>query len=1039
MSLLRDRDWKLKYTPDDGNLLSSFYVPALSTAVRYDRLTGYFSATALSAAARGVEGLIVNDGRMRLIAGCTLGDPEVEAIERGERLREAVERSLMATPDLSGTPGQEEALELVAWMVATERLDVRIAVRCDSERRPVSSTAIFHEKSGVIEDRTGDRIAFTGSANETAQGWTANWEGLSVYTDWEDERRVRLEEENFAQLWADKARNYRTIGVPAAVRAELMRHVPPEGELPERLKHHDTQLPPEGPTRPAVGTDPSPTPLEERRKDFWERVATAALDPVGGDQVGEATCAIRPWPHQVRAFHRMYDNWPPKLLIADEVGLGKTIQAGLILRQAWLAGRVNRVLVLAPASVCRQWQIELREKFNLDWPLYDGKQLTWATSHARKQPVDRQVSRSDWHREPFVIMSSHLARRHERQAELLEAAEPWDLIVLDEAHHARRRGAGSVSEEGPNQLLRLMLRLKDRTNGLIMLTATPMQVAPVELWDLLNLLGLPDEWHKEAFEGFFRDLSSPGLTNDKLDRLAALYRASEAAFGELSREDAKKLTGLSPLRSKKVLDALRDGSRIPRRQLNEEQRKAALKLIRQASPVKALVSRHTRELLRHYHHAGKLSTPIATRQVEDRFIELSPEERAVYNRVETYISETYNAADKSVRSAVGFVMTIYRRRLASSFYALRQTLEKRRDRLGGSQDEVIELYLEESIADVVDAGEEIDLESAQEQTRKARMAEETDAIGVLLEHIRRLPIDTKAQSLVEELKNLESAGYRQTIVFTQFTDTLDFLRDYVAELSDRRVMCFSGRGGEIRERDGRWRMVTREKARRHFREGKADVLIATDAAAEGLNFQFCGALVNYDLPWNPMRVEQRIGRIDRLGQQFGTIRILNLHYSNTVEADVYHALRSRIDVFHKVVGGLQPILTRLPELIEGMVLSGANRDEASLDTTLAQEIEVAGQNSLDIDLLTEGDLDLAPRAPPALTLADLRRALEDPDLLPPGTDASPMDGRDFRLVSGEWAGPVRVTLDRDLYEDHADDMEFWSPGNPTFPDAKRKV
>lgn len=206
-----------------------------------------------------------------------------------------------------------------------------------------------------------------------------------------------------------------------------------------------------------------------------------------------------------------------------------------------------------------------------------------------------------------------------------------------------------------------------------------------------------------------------------------------------------------------------------------------------------------------------------------------------------------------------------------------------------------------------------------------------------------------------------------------------------------------------------------------------------------LNFQFCGALVNYDLPWNPMRVEQRIGRIDRLGQQFGTIRILNLHYSNTVEADVYHALRSRIDVFHKVVGGLQPILTRLPELIEGVVLSGANRDEASLDTTLAREIEVAGQSSLDIDLLTEGDLDLAPRATPALTLADLRRALEDPDLLPPGTDASPMDGRDFRLVSGEWAGPVRVTLDRDLYEDHADDMEFWSPGNPTFPDAKRNI
>jgi len=919
VSLLRDRDWQLKYTPDGGSLVTRFYVPALRAAVRYDRLTGYFGATALAVAARGVEGLIVNDGRMRLIAGCTLGDKEVKAIENGERLRDAVERALLAAPDLSGTPGEEKALELLAWMVATERLDVKIAVRCDAERRPVCSMAIFHEKSGIIEDRTGDRIAFTGSANETAQGWTANWEGISVYAAWEDERRVRLEEENFAQLWADKASHYRTITVPAAVRAELMRHAPPEGELPERLKG-ETALPaPDRPPKPdgaapplAIPERPQPETLDERRKAFWHKVATAAVASVGGDQVGEATCAIRPWPHQVRAFHRLYDNWPPKLLIADEVGLGKTIQAGLLLRQAWLAGRVKRVLVLAPASVCRQWQIELREKFNLDWPLYDGRQLTWTTSHARKEPVERQVSRSDWHREPFVIMSSHLARRHDRQAELLEAAEPWDLIVLDEAHHARRKGAGSVSEEGPNQLLRLMLKLRNRTKGLVLLTATPMQVAPVELWDLLNLLGLPEAWHKDAFEGFFRDLSSPGVTNDKLDRLSALFRASEEAFGEMPREEAERLTGLSRLRSKKVLEALRDSSRIPRRQLNEEQRKAALKLIRQASPVKALVSRHTRELLRRYHNAGKLSTPIATRHVEDRFIELSSEERAVYDRVEEYIAHTYNAADKSVRSAVGFVMTIYRRRLASSFHALQQTLEKRRDAVEAPQEGALDLELEESIADVVEFGEEIDVEGAQERARQARVAEETGSIDRLLARIKRLPVDTKARRLVEELGDLEAAGYRQVIVFTQFTDTLDFLRDQVVEMADRRVMCFSGRGGEIPTRDGRWQRISREAAKRYFREGKADVLIATDAAAEGLNFQFCGALVNYDLPWNPMRVEQRIGRIDRLGQQYGIIRIVNLHYQDTVEADVYHALRSRIDVFHKVVGGLQPILTRLP-------------------------------------------------------------------------------------------------------------------------------
>src|SRR5882672_7229641 len=109
-------------------------------------------------------------------------------------------------------------------------------------------------------------------------------------------------------------------------------------------------------------------------------------------------------------------------------------------------------------------------------------------------------------------------------------------------------------------------------------------------------------------------------------------------------------------------------------------------------------------------------------------------------------------------------------------------------------------------------------------------------------------------------------------------------------ISNLRIMCFSGRGGQVLDKDGSWRVISRDEVKRQFREGKADVLLCTDAAAEGLNFQFCGALVNYDMPWNPMRVEQRIGRIDRLGQEHKKIRIINLHYEGTIETDVYRAL-----------------------------------------------------------------------------------------------------------------------------------------------------
>jgi adenine-specific DNA methylase len=124
--------------------------------------------------------------------------------------------------------------------------------------------------------------------------------------------------------------------------------------------------------------------------------------------------------------------------------------------------------------------------------------------------------------------------------------------------------------------------------------------------------------------------------------------------------------------------------------------------------------------------------------------------------------------------------------------------------------------------------------------------------------IRQLPPDTKAGRLREELNSLPTAGYSQAMVFTQYTDTMDFLRDELTTQTSLRVMCFSGRGGEVRDTDGRWRRISREEAKHRFREGKADVLLCTDAASEGLNFQFCGALINYDMPWNPMRVEQRI-------------------------------------------------------------------------------------------------------------------------------------------------------------------------------------
>ena len=1038
MIMLIDRTWNLKYTPDDGDLVKLFYVPALEDAERYDRLTGYFNARALTLAARGIEGLVRNGGRMRLVVGCTLEPPEIEAIEKGEQLRDLVSCRLVSLPLAPPDPASSDALELLAWMIARGHLDVKVAVPCDAGGKPIPADGIFHEKAGIIQDRGGDKIAWNGSLNETAAGWRHNWESINVYTSWGlDPRRVAGEEANFARIWANKSDHVIVLDVPDAVRQDLMRFMP-ASDMPARLKEPEKK-----PTKPSSekpepeATEPEIPPTLQHgdlRSRVWSFIQQAPSLPHGGERVGEMTSAVTPWPHQVRAFERLYRGWPPKLLIADEVGLGKTIEAGLLLRQSWLAGRVKRILILAPKAVLKQWQVELREKFNLNWPIYDGRRLVWYPSPAWHGRNERVVDPHRWHREPVVIASSQLMRRRDRAAELLEEAEPWDLVVLDEAHHARRRAAGSQQEGGPNALLRLMLRLKERAQGLVLLTATPMQVHPVEVWDLLNLLGLPPEWTDKAFLGFFDDIEQPNPSSNALDRMAKLFQSVERHYGEVKTEDAQRLAGLSRLKAGKVLRALRNDASIPRRQLETSERRAAVGIMRAHTPIRRLVSRHTRELLRQYFKAGMLTTPIADRQVQDRFIEMTPEERALYDAVEDYIASTYNQASAKERTAVGFVMTIYRRRLASSFSALRNTLQNHLEAIAtGNQAQLLGLD-EDAPDDEIDE-EVLDSDDVAAFEREALAAEEEADIQSLLFGIGQLPPDSKLESLKNTLAELRRDDYRQAMVFTQYTDTMDFLRAELLKDADQRLMCFSGRGGEIPSADGTWRGIGRDDAKRRFRDGEADILLCTDAAAEGLNFQFCGALINYDMPWNPMRVEQRIGRIDRLGQRHGTIRIVNLHYEGTVETDVYRALRNRIGLFESVVGPLQPILARLPRTISQTVLSGENRDageRANVVDAIEQQVREAEGRGFDINAVTEDDLVMPSRLPSSVVMEDLDRVIGTADLMPPGTVIQPLGHREYGLSAPGMSESVRVTTDPVFFEEHSESVELWSPGNVLF-------
>lgn len=1021
--LLSDRNWQIKYNREDGDLVSRFYVPVLSSAIRYDRTTGYFRAGSLALAARGLEHLILNNGKMRLLVGCTLGQDEVDAIERGMAMEEVFGRKaeLSLADDVSVT--DREALELLAWMVGRQLLEVKLAVPCDERRRPTEGNSIFHEKAGIVEDKTGDRLAFVGSINETVQGWMHNSETFNVFTSYGPAvAYVDAEEKSFRCYWEDKATKSRIYDFPTALRGDLLRFLPPDDELPARLKRFQ-----DGDELPVPEPEPEAEPanledVDALREQIWHHIRTAASDSRGGVWVGEATSPLVAWPHQRRAFLRMYGDTAfhvPRLLIADEVGLGKTVQAGLLIRQSWLAGRLKRAIILAPANVCTQWQAELREKFAIDWPIYDGscmRRYDAVTQNYTETPV----ARGEWANEPFVIMSSHLARRRDRRPELLEA-EPWDLVVVDETHHARCKRSRDRVE--PNMLMRLLRDLKERVTGLVLLTATPLQTHAMELYDLLSLLGFPPEWDAASYQRYFDTLSQPVVAVDGFEECARLFRATEAFHGTLDDETGARMGGealgpLSRLRARRILSALRGQASIPRRRLSAEDRQAAVRIMKRWTPVAALMSRHTRALLRRYQAEGKLDARIATRQVADRFIEMEAAERDIYHRVEDFLRTTYAQADQSRRNAVGFILTIYRKRLSSSFAALASSLQGR-----------LERNVVDDQFDLEEGGEETDAEELERQERQARQIFEAGGIADILADVEKLPVDTKARTLRDELAQLKDDGYDQTMVFTGYTDTMDGLRDWLADETGREVLCFSGRGGEVRTPDGEWKWVSRADIKKRFREGKGDILLCTDAAAEGLNFQFCGSLINYDMPWNPMRVEQRIGRIDRLGQRFDDIRIINLHYKDTVETEVYCALSSRIKLFEDMVGGLQPILSAVSKEIGAIALAGGSVDVEEMIGSTIDDVELPTVDIDDQDFFGE----MPEMGTPALSLDDLAKVVADQRLLPAGYFMDTLGALDFAVERPDTRQRIRATLARDFYASHFDHTDFWTPGSSAFP------
>ena len=1030
---LREYDWDVAYSHEDGDLVNLFFVPALSRAKLYQRATGYFAGDVLAMAARGLDALIARDGRMQLLVGCTLGPAEIEEIQKGYDVREAAGRCLLnRVAILHEDAWARQKLGYLAWMIAHGFLDVKLAIPLDEHGQMKVGLGLYHAKTGIITDDAGDKLVFKGSINETPSGWLNNCESFDVSCSWRGEwdlKKTEKSEGEFTKLWTGQAKSARVFDFPDALKAKLLEYLPTD----------DTFVKPPKGTGAEEAEEPVETvaEIEARRRQVWTFIKNAPKRPDGA-MVAVVTSSVTPWPHQLRAYKRMLTGWPLRLLIADEVGLGKTIEAGLILRHAWISELAKRVLIMAPKGILKQWQAELYEKFNLLVPIYDGQSLVWPNYHPREAAVVKKVSRTEWTKEPMVLVSSHLMRRRDRQQELVDA-EDWDLLLLDEAHHARRSSPGTPQEGGPNRLLRLMDQIKDKAKSLLLLTATPMQVHPVELWDLINLLGVPMIWGPSTFVNYFEKLGrNPG--DEDLHGAAKLFQVTEQTYGPAPEAEIQRVAaagGLGAIDVKKVLAALREPSTtIPIKRLTTKQRKAAVALLKAVTPVHFRMSRHTRSLLREYFKKGLLDSPIADRVVTNKAVILSPAERQLYEDVEHYISETYQAASPDKKTAVGFVMTIYQRRLASSFFALRKTLENRLARLKGlPPDSGDDDRLQEDLPQDEQAEEVVGDEEAAGLSDAALQAEELTEIQLLLKAIAKLGTDTKAKELVTQLKAVFADGYDSAIVFTQYTDTMDFLKNYLAGQLDLPVGTYSGRGGEKRDTAGNWAPCTKEQIKRMLRDKSVRVLVCTDAAGEGLNLQTCGALVNFDLPWNPMKVEQRIGRIDRIGQKYPKVRIINLAYADTVEVDVYFSLSERIGLFQGVVGKLQPILAKLPKEFEAAALHRAEdrvRGRQEAVRNMLVMVDEAEQAAFDIDEVSEADLAPPVFPPSPLMPEDLDRVLRDQRLLPPGVECNELDPRTYAISIPGDGPPARITTSPDVFDEHFESLQLVLYDAPIF-------
>ena len=1024
--------WRWSLEPGDS-LVDDFLLPALVRARRYDRQAGFFSSSSLLVSAKGLEHLLRSVPRRewpayRLIVCERLDPADVEAVAQGERVRRLEERlteRMLRALEVPTEAAARDRLALLAAMIAVGFAEIRVVVPAGPDGRPRAG-AIEHAKVAILWDRAGNTLVAFGSANESWHGWVHNNEQMDLYASWEEpawSRYGRPKVERFERLWQGRDPAALTLDLPRAVRERLVALAPEE-------------LPPEL----AQPLDDEGLLLTPEQEAVALRFLRDAPRMPGGEGLAMTTAAVRPWPHHVGIVQTALSKDPPRFLLCDEVGLGKTIEAGFIIRQMRLEGRARRILILAPRSLCEQWQEELIGKFSLPAMLYDGSDLVGPDLGTGRPRVRRAVGRQEafGQSEGVIIAGSELMRRQDRREDLLRAPS-WDLVVVDEAHHARRTGFDR-EDRPPNQFLGLLQALAAKTKGLLLLTATPMQIHPKEVWDLLRLLGLEGPLGRAYswFESFYRAVAALGdasLSRPVLDILFDAIRggapADQVLLAQVEGQDR-----LVYQRCMAAVDTpvVRDGLL----KLAPHARAILREFFLSYAPTRQRLFRTTRNRLREYARQGLLKERVPVRLVKVEPVPLTAEEQVVYAKVERYLARYYTDAKTGGQRGLGFVLTCYRQRLASSPYALRCSLERLRERMAGARVRLGELLDADDLADVP----ELEDEELEPGETLLFSLEALRGLDELLSEVERIAVDSKLARLHDVLDRL-GREYDRVIVFTQYADTMDYVRQALLQRTAR-IGSFSGRGAEVYDpAAGAFVEISKDDLQARFRQdGGISILVCTNAAAEGLNLQVCGAMVNYDIPWNPMRLEQRIGRIDRIGQAHGKVQVYNLVATPSVEDDVYSALERRIGLFERFVGPLQPILSTVERTIRDLAMMAPEQraavQQGKLDELEASIRELERQApSLPVSEGFERPIPLAPVPASPVSVEDLRRLfLRSPTLVRRGALRPLAEG----VFEVRWRGQLfRLTFDPETAQRRIGGALLFTYGHPCFDELIETV